>query len=118
MLKDDLMNKVASQLNLDSAIVSKVINSAFEEVTKAVKIHNEVEISGFGTLKISPTKMLKRLPGYKYMADFYENEYMTNPNPDNFRKMNDTKQNLETVKYRYEQIKGVPPVILERGKKL
>lgn len=112
------IKSIAEKFKVDEAVVAKVISSAFEELNKATKVHNSLEISGFGTLKLSANKILKKLPNFKYMVDYFEKRYVDNPNPDDFKKMNDIRATFENLKYRYEQIKGEPPVILERSKTL
>lgn len=114
----DLIKKTAEDLNIDINIVGKVISSSFEEFARATRTYNSLEVSGFGTFKMSPNKILKKLPSYKYISEYYEKRYLENPNPEDFKKMNETKQSFENLKYRYEQLKGEPPVILERGKTL
>lgn len=118
MQKEKLFDKTAQDLNLDYELVHKVLSSAFEELGRAVKVHNTVEISGFGILSMSANKILKKLPGYKYLLDLHTKQYNESPNPEDFKQMTNLQKEFENLKYRYEQIKGVPPIIPEGYKKL
>jgi alanine racemase len=42
-------------------IVEMVIGAAYGHLNKMAKIHNELEISGFGVLKVSQAKLTKRI---------------------------------------------------------
>ena len=56
-----LIDKTATELQQSDATVNSVINWMFRDVTKALKIYKEVELSGFGMLKLSQAKLKKRI---------------------------------------------------------
>lgn len=60
-VKDYLIRKLAVDLKTSESIISTVISSAYEEANKATKIHNEVEISGFGKMLLSQHKLQRRI---------------------------------------------------------
>lgn len=60
-LKDMLIKKISEDGGFDINIVEKVIAFQGEDMSNAVKDHMEIEISGFGILKMSKQRIKKRL---------------------------------------------------------
>ncbi len=101
-----LIKKTAEDLGVDEVIVGKVISSAYEEVTKALKVHNTVELSGFGLLFLSHTKVAKHIPNYEIFLDKCKKEQMDNPSPKNYDRVQQVEEMIKNLKFRYEQITG------------
>lgn len=66
MNKEVLIKQVATAMELPEDTVFKVIAFQGEDALKAVKIHDELEFSGFGKFYLSQTK-LKR-----YLSNMYK----------------------------------------------
>lgn len=60
-IKDVLVSRTAGKVNVDTAIVEKVVGFAFKDAAKAFKKNNTVEISGFGVFRVSLSKLKKDL---------------------------------------------------------
>ncbi len=58
---DYLVRKVAVRVMKGEEIVAKVISHSFKEAHAALKVHSEVEISGFGKFYISQVKLKNRI---------------------------------------------------------
>ena len=63
-IKSFLMEKVREQTSFSSDIIEKVISFQGEDILNAVKESNQIEISGFGLLFISKSKLRKRISRY------------------------------------------------------
>lgn len=66
-LKDFLNEKVAKELELDLSIVETVISWSYEKANKATHSNKEIELSGIGTLKLSPAKLRRRIASLEQM---------------------------------------------------
>lgn len=60
-LHDFLVRKTAVQVMIDETIVEKIISHEKKSINNAFKVHNQVEISGFGKLVISQIKLKKKI---------------------------------------------------------
>ena len=67
--KDVFITRTAIKTLTSESIVEKVIGWHFRQVVKALKRDSEVEISGFGTFKISQRKLKYRLQNYKRIRE-------------------------------------------------
>ncbi len=56
MTKAEMVETVASKVDLPRAVAERAVNTVFEEVTEALKQGDKVNISGFGTFSISERK--------------------------------------------------------------
>ena len=56
-LKDMLIKKISEEGGFDESVVEKIIAFQGEDMSNAVKDHMEIEISGFGILKMSVLKV-------------------------------------------------------------
>jgi nucleoid DNA-binding protein len=60
-LKELLIDETAKQLSQPPMLVTDVLRWVFKDVVRAFKIHDEIEISGFGKYLISQNKLKKRI---------------------------------------------------------
>ena len=56
MTKAELIESVASKVDLPRAIAERAVNTMFDEMTAALKQGDKVNISGFGTFSVSTRK--------------------------------------------------------------
>ncbi len=56
MTKAELIESVASKVDLPRAIAERAVNTMFEDVVEALKQGDKVNISGFGTFSVSTRK--------------------------------------------------------------
>jgi DNA-binding protein HU-beta len=56
MTKAELVETVASKVDLPRAVAERAVNTMFDEVTEALKQGDKVNISGFGTFSVSERK--------------------------------------------------------------
>jgi nucleoid DNA-binding protein len=66
-LKEFLIEKTAEELSQPPLLVTDVLRWVFKDVTKAVKIYEEIEISGWGKFLISQNKLRKRIQRMEQM---------------------------------------------------
>jgi nucleoid DNA-binding protein len=60
-IKDVLITRTAIKHLQSEAVVEKVINFQFKDACEMMKIHHQIEISGFGKFMISGPKVTKRI---------------------------------------------------------
>jgi hypothetical protein len=68
-VKDLIIKRTAEELGQDENIVSLVISDAYEKLSKASRKHDQLEISGFGVLILSPSKLRKRITKYEKIIE-------------------------------------------------
>lgn len=56
MTKAELVETVASKVDLPRAVAERAVNTVFDEMTEALKQGDKVNISGFGTFSVSERK--------------------------------------------------------------
>ena len=56
MTKSELIESVASKVDLPRAIAERAVNTMFDEMTAALSQGDKVNISGFGTFSVSTRK--------------------------------------------------------------
>jgi DNA-binding protein HU-beta len=56
MTKAELVETVASKVDLPRAVAERAVNTVFDEVTEALRQGDKVNISGFGTFSVSERK--------------------------------------------------------------
>jgi DNA-binding protein HU-beta len=56
MTKADLIESVASKVDLPRATAERAVNTLFEDMVEALKQGDKVNISGFGTFAVSARK--------------------------------------------------------------
>ena len=56
MTKAELIESVASKVDLPRAIAERAVNTMFDEMTAALRQGDKVNISGFGTFSVSTRK--------------------------------------------------------------
>ncbi len=56
MTKAELIETVASKVDLPRAVAERAVSTMFDEVTEALKQGDKVNISGFGTFSVSERK--------------------------------------------------------------
>jgi DNA-binding protein HU-beta len=56
MTKADLIESVASKVDLSRATAERAINTLFDDITAALKQNDKVNVSGFGTFSVSTRK--------------------------------------------------------------
>lgn len=59
-IKDYLVKYVAADTNLPESVVDGVVMWAYKDARDATATNSSVELSGFGSLLVSPTKLKKR----------------------------------------------------------
>ena len=66
-VREYVSQKVSQELQFDQDIVDTVISWSFKKANEAVRVHQEVEISGIGKLMLSPAKLRKAITKYEGM---------------------------------------------------
>lgn len=56
MTKAELIESVASKVDLQRAIAERAVNTVFDEIVEALKHGDKVNISGFGAFAVSTRK--------------------------------------------------------------
>ena len=56
MTKAELIESVASKVDLPRAVAERAVNTMFDEIVEALKEGEKVNISGFGTFSVSERK--------------------------------------------------------------
>ena len=56
MTKAELVETVASKVDLPRAVAERAVNTMFDELTEALKRGDKVNVSGFGTFSVSERK--------------------------------------------------------------
>lgn len=64
-VKEELIKKVAADLELSEDIVSEIISFQGQDALEYVKIVQELEFSGFGKFLLSQSKLRKKIKKYK-----------------------------------------------------
>lgn len=59
-LKERLIRQIVKDTKIDTQIVEKVISFVGKKTHEALRLYNSVELSGFGTFKVSPSKLKRR----------------------------------------------------------
>lgn len=59
--KDILIQKTAIELGQPEELVNKVVSYSYKQLSEASKIHDQLEVSGFGVLLVSAAKLKKRI---------------------------------------------------------
>ncbi len=59
--KDYVVRNLEASMGYEEGVVEKVVNFQWEDLIKATKLHNELEISGIGILLVSKNKVAKRI---------------------------------------------------------
>lgn len=72
MNKEVLIKQVATAMELPEDTVFKVIAFQGEDALKAVKIHDELEFSGFGKIYLSQTKLKNYINGISKGIERYK----------------------------------------------
>ena len=94
-IKDDLIGQLALSMELSEDIISKIVSFQGEDALKAVKLHDEIEFSGFGKFYLSQTKLKKRLSAYERAIE----KRKQLPEPD-LKKISDLEKYSEELKSR------------------
>lgn len=71
-VKDVLITRTAIKLLKSESLVEKVIGFQFKDVTQMVKVHHQIEISGFGKFMISGAKLRRRIEKLEGVKKGYE----------------------------------------------
>jgi DNA-binding protein HU-beta len=56
MTKAELIESVASKVDLPRAVAERAVNTMFEDIVEALKQGDKVNVSGFGTFSVSTRK--------------------------------------------------------------
>ncbi len=103
-VKKFLINKMYQKDNsISPEIMDKVISHQFENLHKAVVIHNSVEISGFGKFLFNKNKALRRLDDLETFQEFYS-QRLENPESEGMAKAH--KKRLDYIENRIEILKN------------
>lgn len=60
-LKDKLIQYTADETELPEELVESVISWVYKDTNKATALYSQIEISGFGKLLVSKSKLSKRI---------------------------------------------------------
>lgn len=60
-IRDAIISGIAKDMELPLELVDRVVSNQFKQANAAAKVHNEIEISGFGKFRISQSKIKRRL---------------------------------------------------------
>jgi len=91
MDKDTLIKQVSENLGISEDIIFKVVAFQGEDALKAVKIHNEIEFSGFGKFYLSQRKLKNYITGISKGVEKLRNQ------PDKEEKVNQLDTLLENL---------------------
>jgi DNA-binding protein HU-beta len=56
MTKAELIDSIASKMELPKGAAERIVNTIFDDITAALKSGDRVNISGFGTFQVSDRK--------------------------------------------------------------
>jgi DNA-binding protein HU-beta len=56
MTKAELIDSIASKMELPKGTAERIVNTIFDDITAALKSGDRVNISGFGTFQVSDRK--------------------------------------------------------------
>lgn len=68
-LKDVLITRTAIRTLKPESVVEKVISHQFKGARDAVKVHAQVEISGFGKFLLSQPKLIKKILRHEQLLE-------------------------------------------------
>jgi nucleoid DNA-binding protein len=108
-IKDKLIEQVALELKEPEDWVDKIITHQYKAASEAMKIHHEVEISGFGKFLQSQSKISRRIQNKEEVLQLMENKLTTLPEaeqPNYQLKINSLKKELE---FFYQRVKSKNP---------
>ena len=92
-LKDKLVTQVSEELGMEESLVDKIICWVYKDTVKATKLHNEIEMNGFGKFFISLNKL---------------NKHVSNIEKSKYKEQNDpTGEGLALLKKKQDEIKLV-----------
>lgn len=89
-----LISQTARDLQLDEGLVEHVIMTQYKKVQKAVMEEEEIEISGFATLKISPHKVGRKLKKVERSIQVARDKMTRETSEDKLEKLNDYLEGL------------------------
>lgn len=100
-IKEEIINKLSKELNLEKEVIETVISEQGTGVLKALKEYNEVELSGFGKFIISPRKLRNGIKRYtKIVSRLEPKEGIVNIS----RKLDGSREALQKLKRRSDEI--------------
>lgn len=105
-LKDVLITKTAIRNLQPESVVEAVISHQFKSVLKMMKVHHQVEISGFGKYLLSPKKVSGKLKRYEKLLHNLEGC---------LKKEGLSASRLRSYNTKYEEVKGIVEYLKTRG---
>lgn len=88
-VKDQIIKKIAEELQFDVSVVETVISWSFKKANEATKSNKEVELSGIGKLQLSQAKLRKNI-------DKLEKIFNSNTSPEMKVIIEETLKDLKT----------------------
>lgn len=64
-IKDMLIDRIVAEGNYSENTVESIVAFQGEDLLKALREHNQIEISGFGVLSISKNRLIKKISNYE-----------------------------------------------------
>jgi len=72
MVRDDIIQKTADELELPVDVVHKVVMNQFKQIHNATRVYSEIEVSGFGKFMQSQNKIDRRIIAMEKIIAFNE----------------------------------------------
>ena len=104
-IKDKLIEQVATELRQPEDWVDKIITHQFKQAAEAMKIFNEVEISGFGKFLQSQSKLKRRILSHEEVREKMKQKLLTLPEADQPAYQLKVESISRELDYYYQRIK-------------
>ena len=102
--KDWVLSLTSEELQLSQVIVETVISDAYKEASKAVKQHNQVELSGFGKLLVSQAKVRRKKGRVEKFLNGIEQLLISEQDEEKKQKLQKKKEQLvDTIEELYRK---------------
>ena len=72
MVRDDIIQKTAEELDLPVDLVHKIVMNQFKQINAATQVYNEIEVSGVGKFIQSQNKIDRRIRSLEKIIAFNE----------------------------------------------
>lgn len=76
MTKEDIIKKVALDLDVNQDVVSKIISHQFDSASIATQTQNSIEISGFGKFLFNMPRAIKTMQKYESQLKYYNEQLL------------------------------------------
>jgi nucleoid DNA-binding protein len=92
-IKNYLVKRTASKLNVDESIVDLIVGYQFTEILQAVHNYNSIEVSGLFTLSVSKKRALNRRARFEKFKEKVEEEIKQCTDPKKLLSLQRTLEN-------------------------